>query len=173
MAMVSDVTRRAVWNTLCDLEWYVRYFSSMSERRQKRYRWIRFGLLLGVVAEGTLFYVGADVPVVFAIGIAFGLALAALTIWDAVNNDAADASSSKMVSAVCWQLRRETEALWRQMESETVDQNHTETVLRSIQDRSASITQLANLDLDSTLNQQTQRAANREIEQLYGSQTPA
>ena len=173
MATVSEITRRAVWNTLCDLEWYVRYFSSISERRQKRYRLIRFGLLLGVVAEGTLFYVGADVPLVFAIGIAFGLALAALTIWDAVKNDAADASSSRMVSAVCWQLRRETEALWRQMESNTVDQEHTEMALKSIQNRSSAITQLADLDIDHELNQVTQRAANKEIEQLYGSQTTA
>ena len=173
MVTVSEVTRRSVWNALCDMEWYVRYFSTMSDRRQQRYRFIRFGLLLGVVAEGTLFYVGADITAVLALGIAFGLGLAALTIWDAISNDAAAASTSRMIAAVCSQLKRETETLWRQVQSDEVDQHHTEIVLRSIQDRAAAITQLSDLETDHDLNRETQRAANREIEQLYGIQTTA
>ena len=173
MATVSEVTRKTVWNTLCDLEWYIRYFSSMSDRRKRRYRFIRFGLVLGVFVDGALFYVGTEISWVFALGVAFGFALAAITIWDALNNDAADASASRMVAAVCSQLKRETEALWRQIESDAVDQDHTEVVLMSIQNQSAAITQLADLETNSELNQETQRSANREIDQLYGSQTTA
>ena len=173
MATVSEVTRKAVWDTLCDLEWYIRYFSSMSDQRQKRYRCIRFGLVLGVFVDGALFYVGTEISWVFALGVAFGVALAAITIWDALNNDAADASASRMIVAVCSQLKRENEALWRQIESDAVDQDHTEVVLRSIQDRSTAITQLAHLETNNELNRETQLAANREIEQLYGSQTTA
>ena len=79
MAEISDFTKDAVWNTLCDLEWHIRYFSAMHEQKRRRYRFIRLTLLLGVFLDGFLFFGSRDIQWLFYVAVALGVALAGLT----------------------------------------------------------------------------------------------
>ena len=53
MTFVEDSTRYAVWATLCDLEWNVRYYTVMARRCRRRYFTLRIALLGSIVVEGT------------------------------------------------------------------------------------------------------------------------
>ena len=56
MEPVSDQTRIAVWDTLCNLERNVRYYGALGDRFQRWHRRLRFGILAGVVVESALVY---------------------------------------------------------------------------------------------------------------------
>ena len=56
MTFVEDSTRYAVWATLCDLEWNVRYYTVMARRCRRRYFTLRIALLGSIVVEGLLLY---------------------------------------------------------------------------------------------------------------------
>ena len=173
MAEISDFTKDAVWNTLCDLEWHIRYFSAMHEQKRRRYRFIRLTLLLGVFLDGFLFFGSRDIQWLFYVAVALGVALAGLTIWDAVTNDATDAAASRIISAACRQLKRETEVLWRQIRVDAVAPDHVEATLQAIQSRWEATLQWAEPETDKGMNKATQLAANAEMAQVYGISTTA
>ena len=102
-----------------------------------------------------------------------GVALAGLTIWDAVTNDATDAAASRIISAACRQLKRETEVLWRQIQVDAVAPDHVEATLQAIQSRWEATLQWAEPETDKGMNKATQLAANAEMAQFYGISTTA
>ena len=173
MAAISETTKDAVWTTKCDLEWHVRYFSAMHDHKRRVYRLIRLGLLLGVFVDGFLFFASTTYETVFYFAIALGIGLAGLTVWDAVSNYSTDAVASRIISAACRQLRRETEALWRQTETNTVELEYVESTLQTIQRRWETALQWAEPETNNKINKTAQLAANREIEQLHGIETTA
>ena len=173
MAEIPDFSKDAVWNTICDLEWHIRYFSDMHDRKRRKYRYFRVTLLGGVFLDGFLFFGSTDVQWLFYVAVALGIALAGLTIWDAVTNDATDAAASRIISAACRQLKRETEVLWRQIRVDAVAPDDVEATLKAIQTRWEAALQWAEPETDNEMNKAAQLAANREMEQVYGIQTTA
>ena len=117
MEAVNPMTRKAVFDTLCDLEWHIRYCSAMADRNHLYHRVVRFGLLLGGAIEGGLLYGGTLNPWLFVPSIFVGLALACLTIWDSTSDYATNAATLRMVVIICQKLRFETERLWRDTDS--------------------------------------------------------
>ena len=47
MVLVTDQTRVAVWDTLCDLEWNERYYLEMAKQRQQIHRILRYAIVGG------------------------------------------------------------------------------------------------------------------------------
>ena len=102
---VSDVTRNDVWEMMLDLERQVRCYGRLSDRYGLRYRVIRYLLLLGVLAEGGIFYFLSGEPWLFlGFGGALALALGVVTVFDAVTNYAETAEVLRTTSLLCDEL---------------------------------------------------------------------
>jgi hypothetical protein len=172
MAAVPDITRKAVWDTLCDLEWHIRYCSALGDRNRSRHRMIRVAILVGVILEGGLLYGGTLNPWVFVPGAFVGLALACITVWDATSDYANDAAVLRMVVILCQRLRTETETLWRDVESDRKTSAEIEGILRRIQGQWGDVTQSIPLGTDEKLNREMAEAADKEMQQRYDVQLP-
>ena len=135
MAAVSDITRKAVWDMLADMEWQVRYYAAASDRNKRMSFGLRFGLLTLVVAEGAIFAVAQSQSwFLWASGV-IGLVLIGMAVWDALADYARNAATLRIISIICEGLKRENEALWRAVESDAIDQKIIEATLKSINDR--------------------------------------
>ena len=167
MEPVTDQTRSAVWNTLCDLEYNWRYYDAMADKHRRRYRALRFTILAGVPVFLAVVYFAAAAPWLFYIGVALGALLAALTIWDAFSDHAQDAATLRLTSHLCDDLKLETEALWRSIEAYRIAPQDAEASLNSIMKRWAKATQRVRLGTDSRLNRQASAAANNDIVSRY------
>ena len=172
MENVDPLTRKAVWVTLCDLEWHIRYCSALADRNQYRHRMIRVAILLGVIFEGGLLYGGTLNPWVFIPGIVVGLALACITVWDATSDYANDAAILRMVVILCQRLRTETDALWRDVESGRRTTTQIEEALRRIEGQWGDVTQSIPLGTDEKLNRKMAEAADQEMQNRYDAQLP-
>ena len=167
MEPVTDQTRNAVWNALCDLEWNWRYYDAMADKYRRRYRALRFTILAGVLVELVVIYFAMAAPWVFFVGVALGALLAALTVWDAFSDHAQDAATLRLTSHLCDDLKVETEALWRSIEAYRIAPQDAEAGLHSILERWGKATQRVPLGIDSRLNLQTSAAANKDIVSRY------
>ena len=169
MPAVTDITRKAVWDTMCDLEWYIRYYRAMSDRRRRAHLLLRFALLMGVAIEGGILYSGTLYPWLFYLGIVGGLVLAGLTFWDVLTNYAGDIEVCRMVSETCSLLMREADTLWRNIETGRVSEADVEATLGSIHSRWDWAYLWVRVPVDQSLNMATAQAANAEMERRYGS----
>ena len=121
MENIDSATRNAIRYTLCDLEWHARYCSAMADRCHGLHKAVRFAILAGVAFEGIVLYGATINPWLFSLGIAGGLVLACLTIWDATSDYATNAATFRMVTIICQRLRNEADVLWRDVEGEASD----------------------------------------------------
>ena len=167
MEPVTDQTRSAVWNTLCDLEYNWRYYDAMADKHRRRYRALRFTILAGVLGELVVIYFAMAAPWVFFVGVALGALLAALTVWDAFSDHAQDAATLRLTAHLCDDLKLETEALWRSIEAYRIAPQDAEAGLHSIMKRWAKATQRVRLGTDSRLNRQASTDANNDIASRY------
>ena len=165
--MVSQVTRLAVWDTLCDLEADMRYCFALSDRRKRFHRLVRFGLLMGITFEGALLYGATQMAWFFLVGVFVGLLLAWLTIWDAMSNYAADAATLKIVASTCGSLKRDTEVLWRKIENGLAGEDMVEENLKVLQNQWSSAMQWIQSEADLTLKRKTEEQANGDIVNRY------
>lgn len=167
MASVTDQTRGAVWYTLCDLEWNVRYYTAMADLYRRRYLWLRFAILAGVFVEAAILYAGTIYPWAFYIGAFGGLALAVLTIWDAVSDYARSAATLRIAAFNCDDLKTDIEELWRDIETYRISDPDAETTLRSITRRWATATQRMQPGTNDRLRRTTAADSNQSIRSRY------
>lgn len=161
MEPVTDETRNAVWDTLCDLEWNKRYYSAMADSYRRRQRWLRFAILAGVLIEAATFYAATMHGWVFYIAVVGGVLLTALTIWDAVADYAENAAILRVTAFACDDLNTETGALWRRVESGRIASSDADLKLQSITGRKAAATQRVRLGTNRRFNRPTSAGANR------------
>ena len=167
MEPITDQTRGAVWDTLCDLEWNTRYYAAMAELYRRRHRWLRFAILAGVLIEAATLYAATMHGWIFYVGAVGGLFLVVLTIWDVVSDYAENAAILRITAFTCDDLKRETEALWRNVEADRVSTQDAETTLRFICDRWATATQRVQPETNDRLNRRTSADANRDMTNRY------
>ena len=167
MELVTDQTRNAVWVTLCDLEWNTRYYTAMADLYRRRHRWLRFAILAGVLIEAATLYAATMHGWVFYVGAVGGLLLVVLTIWDMVSDYAENAAILRVTAFTCDDLKRETEALWRNIETDRVSTADAETAHRSISERWATATQRVQPETNERLNRRTSADANRDMNNRY------
>ena len=169
MAIVSDITRKAVWDTLCDLEWQMRYYRAMADRRQRIHRWVRLALLVGVAVEGGILYGGTLYPWLFYVGIAGGLALAGLTVWDALCNYARDVAVCRLAAETCSLLMDDADALWRKIETDRIEEAEVEEILGYIRRWWDQATLRVDLEVDHALNLASAESAYGEVVNRYAT----
>ena len=169
MASVSDITRKAVWDTLCDLEWQMRYYRAMADRRQRIHRWVRLALLAGIAVEGGILYGGTIYPWLFYVGIVGGLALAGLTIWDALSNYARDVAVCRLAAETCSLLMDDADDLWRKIETDRIREAEVEETLGYIRRWWGSATQRVDLEVDHSLNLASAESAHEEVVNRYAT----
>ena len=167
MASVTDQTRRAVWVTLCDLEYNRRYYTALGDRYRSCHRRLRFGILASVPVEGAILYAATDYAWLFIPAIMIGIVLAALTVWDAISNYAEDAAVLRLTAFICDDLKQDSEELWRKVENDMVDTAEAEAMNRSIIDRWGAATQRVQPGTHQKLNDLTSREANQDVESRY------
>ena len=114
---MSPLLRLAVWDALCDLEADMRYCAVLSAKKRRAHRFLRLGLLSGIVVEAALLYGATQISLLFVVGVILGVFLALLTIWDAMSDNASDAATLKLVAATCRSLTSEMEVLWLDLPS--------------------------------------------------------
>lgn len=161
MEPVTDETRKAVWDTLCDLEWNKRYYSAMADSYRRRHRWLRFAILAVVLIEAAILYAVATQELMFYIGAVGGVLLAALTIWDVVHDYAENAAILRITAFACDDLNTETGALWRSVESGRIAGSDADLKLNSITGRKVAATQRVRLGINRRFNWPTSAGANR------------
>lgn len=167
MEPVTDQTRNAVWYALCDLEWNVRYYTAMADLYRRRYLWLRFAILAGVFVEVAILYAGTIYGWLFYLGAFGGLALAVLTIWDAVSDYAGSAATLRITAFVCDDLKTEIDELWRNLESYHIAAPDAETTLKSIINRWAAATRRVPPGTNDRLVRITVADSNQVISSRY------
>ena len=172
MDSVDPLTRKAVWDTLCDVEWHIRYCTALGDRNHFRHRLIRVAILLGVILEGGLLYGGTLNTWVFVPSIIVGLMLAGLTVWDATSNYANDAAIFKVVIILLQRLRFKTDGLWREVESGRSKTARIEEVLGTIHEQWHDVVQSIPLGANEKINREMAEAADREMQYRYDAQLP-
>ena len=167
MEPVSDQTRIAFWDTLCNLERNVRYYGALGDRFRRRHRRLRFAILSGVVVESGVVYFATTNLWASYIAMALGALLVVLTVWDALSDYAEDAAILRVTGFICDDLSRETGALWRSIEAYDITTQDAEARLQSILDRWARATQRVRAETDERLNRQATADANKEVSNRY------
>ena len=169
MEPVTDQTRIAVWQALCDLERNVRYYGPLADRHRRWHRRLRFAILAGVVVESAVVYFATTNLWASYIAMAFGALLVVLTVWDVLSDYAEDAAILRVTGFICDDLNRETQALWRRIEAYDITTQDVEARLQSILDRWARATQRVRAENDDRLNRQAAADANKEIANRYAA----
>ena len=169
MPAVSDITRKAVWDTLCDLEWQMRYYRAMADRRQRIHRWVRLALLVSIAVEGGILYGGTIYPWLFYVGVVGGLVLAGLTVWDALSNYAKDVAECRLAAETCGLLLDDADVLWRKIETYRIEEAEVEATLGHIRRWWDNATQRVDLEVNHSLNLETAEAAHEEVVNRYAS----
>ena len=99
MKVVTDPTRKAVWDFLCDLEMYVRYYRAKADGMQRRFFQLRVCMLMSVLVEGLLLFQTAGQPWSLFVIIPVGAVMAGLVVWDTLSNYANHTAILKYVAS--------------------------------------------------------------------------
>lgn len=165
----ADTTRSEVWQAMVDLEQQVRYYGRLADQCARRYRTIRYGLLLGVLTEGAFLWVLQGQPVLaWTMGGAGAAGLAILTIVDAVTNYAEAAATLRCAQWDCDELKTEAKRLWRDIETKRVDQHHAEDKLTEIADRKRRATRRVTMKTDHRMSRKAAQEADQMMKERYG-----
>ena len=171
--MVSPLLRLAVWDALCDLEADMRYCAALSGKKRRAHRFVRLGLLTGIVVEAALLYGATQISWLFLLGVVLGVVLALVTIWDAMSDNAADAATLKLVAATCRSLTSQMEVLWRQIETGFDDGAAVEGSLKLVKDQWFSAMQWIQSEADLSVKRSTEKQANSEVSNRYVDRLPS
>ena len=167
MSTVLPVTRKAAWDTLTEMEWQMRYYAVVADKNKRKAFGLRFVLLTLAASEGALFVAGQSQWWIAWVGGAIGLVLIGLAVWDALSDYARNAATLRIISIVCEGLKKESEALWRAVESGAVDQVAIEATLKSINDRWLMVLSWDEPPTDQKINTAASTAANAFLRGKY------
>ena len=167
MATVLPVTRKAAWDTLTEMEWQMRYYVAAADRNKKKSFGLRFVLLTLAASEAGLFVVGQSQGWFPWVGGAIALLLIGLAVWDALSDYARNAATLRIVSIMCEGLKKDSEALWREVETNAIEQASIEARLKSINDRWLMVLAWDEPATDQKLNREAADAANDFLKGKY------
>ena len=165
---VSDVTRRATWELMLDLERQFRYYGRLGDRYAVRHRAFSFLFLMGILVEGALIYFLSAVPIALWTFAGIGaLILGYITIVDVSMNHAEKSAALRAVAADCDDLKSEAEQLWRDIESFRVDDHSAEDRYNRILDRWFRATRRITLETHHHDNVQAAEEACKALADRY------
>ena len=167
MKVVTDPTRKAVWDFLCDLEMYVRYYRAKADGLQRRFFQLRFCMLTSVLVEGLLLFQTAGQPWSLFVIIPVGAVMAGLVVWDTLSNYANHTAILKYVASDADVLREETQTLWRHIESYKSSEEDAEVAYRTIRSWWERIADRVLTEDDNRLVSRCAKDANVVMENSY------
>ena len=135
MVVVTGPTRKIIWDFLCDLEMYVRYYRTKADKVQRQLFLLRFAMLTSVLVEGLLLYQTASQPWHLYVVIPVGAVMIVIVVWDTLSNYANHAAILKYVASEARVLREETQTLWRHIETYRVSEDDAEVTYKSIRNQ--------------------------------------
>ena len=132
---------------------------------------VRFGEIAGRASavEGGILYGGTIYPWLFYVGVVGGLALAGLTIWDALSKYAEDIAACRLAAETCSLLMDDTDVLWRKIETGRIEDDDVEETLGYIRRWRDNATQRVGLEVNNALNLASAEDANTEMVNRYAS----
>ena len=166
--IVSDATRNDTWHLLLDLEHQVRYYGALADDYSKRYRVLRFMLLLGVLIEGIgLYFLSGDAELLLGFGGAGAFFLGFLTVYDAVTNYPEVAASLRTASIQCDDLKTDAERLWRDIETYRITDQEAENRYAALKNSWARATNRLTLEVHDHNNVRAAEEAYQIITDRY------
>ena len=171
---VSGATRNDTWGLMLDLERQVRYYGKLADRYSLRYRAIRYFLLMGVLGEGAaVYFLSGRPPLLWVLGGLGAAGLGFATIFDAVTNYAETAAVLRLTSELCDELKTEGEKLWRDIESNRLEDAEAEARYREITDHWFRATRRVGLALHNHDNVEAAKEAYETVSNRYGERFPS
>lgn len=167
MKVVTDSTRKAVWDFLCDLEMYVRYYRAKADGMQRRFFQLRVCMLMSVLVEGLLLFQTTGQPWSLFVIMPVGAAMAGLVIWDTVSDYANHTAILKYVASDADVLREETKTLWRRIETYRVNEDDAEITYKSIRSQWGRTADRVLTTDDNRLISQCAKDANVVMQNSY------
>ena len=166
---VSDATRNDTWEMILDLERQVRYYGKLAGNYSMKYRTIRYFLLFGVLAEGAAVYFlsGQDPLLLWGTAGLGAFTLGFITVFDAVTNYAETAAYLKAAHLLCDELKTEAERLWRDIESDRVQDEEADERYTGIMDHWLIATRLTTLEVHDHDNMRATREAYEIVTSRY------
>ena len=161
------LTRKAVWDLLCDLEMNIRYYRSKSDQLKGRFKAIRFVLLASVILEGFLLYWGTTASWALIVAVVFGMFMAALALWDALSNYAESATILRFAAGGCDELQLEAERLWRDIQAYSISRDDAEREYARIRERWSRIDAKVTVEDDVRLCGKCSEDANAVMRSRY------
>ena len=168
---VSDLTRRLVWEMLCDLERSRRYYGAMGDRYKLRYRGLRYILLLLCIGECGAIGVALTWPVpALIVGGVLAVFLAFVTVLDSVTSYGESAAELRIAALLCSDLQSGCQTLWLLIETYRVSENDTQRRLEEMDAQWSLACQRVSLELCSYDNFKAAIAAHNVIADQYGGE---
>ena len=166
--MVSEPTRDAVWQNCLDVSRLGYYYETLSNRYRRYYIWLRFALLVSVIASVGSQYTPISHP------IATTLLVIATVMLVAVDYALDLAKKSAVLQEIYLQvkgLEADWEMLWLEIEDEDADDSETRRENRALYRRLLRVTGRSVAEgilIDDKLNRESLKTANKIIEDKYG-----
>ena len=166
---VSDVTRNDTWEMMLDLERQVRYYGRLAGNYSMRYRAIRYFLLFGILAEGAaVYFLSGQDPLLLWGTVGLGaFILGFITVFDAVTNYAETAAYLKTAHLLCDEIKTEAERLWRDIESDRVQDEEAEERYTGIMGRWSMASRMTTLEAHDHDNARAAREAYEIVTSRY------
>ena len=166
--MVSEPTRDAVWQNYLDVSRLGYYYETLANRYRRYYIWLRFALLVSVIASVGSQYTPINHP------IATTFLVIATVMLVAVDYALDLAKKSAVLQEIYLQvkgLEADWEMLWLEIEDEDADDVETRQKNRALYRRLLQVTGRSVAEgilIDDKLNQESLKTANKIIEDKYG-----
>ena len=166
--MVSEPTRDAVWQNYLDVSRLGYYYETLANRYRRYYIWLRFALLVSVIASVGSQYTPINHP------IATTFLVIATVMLVAVDYALDLAKKSAVLQEIYLQvkgLEADWEMLWLEIEDEDADDVETRQRNRALYRRLLQVTGRSVAEgilIDDKLNRESLKTANKIIEDKYG-----
>ncbi len=170
MARVTDHTRESVWQDFTDAERYLRYYISLADKYRTRHNVVR-SLLLGAILVEAIIVIPfmSEIPSPWGVvaTVIIGLAIIALTVFDATSNDAKNSAKLTVASEDCAILHIDWRSLWLDIETDAVEEYEARKRQRELLDRMNTIASRVELNQDEKRNVRAATEANEVMRGRY------
>ena len=170
MDRVTDYTRTSIWQDHTDAERYLRYYIGLADKYRTRHNVIRSLLLGAILVEASIvipFMSSIPQPWGIVATVIVGLAIIALTVFDATSNDAKNSAKLTVASEDCAILHIEWRSLWLDIETDKVEEGEARRRQRELLGRMNIIASRVELNQDEKRNVRSATEANEVMRGRY------
>ena len=170
MARVTDHTRESVWQDFTDAERYLRYYTGLADKYRTRHNLVRSMLLGAILVEAVIVIpFMSEIPSPWGIvaTVIVGLAIIALTVFDATSNDAKNSAKLTVAGEDCALLHVEWRSLWSDIETDVIEEREARERQRALLDRTNTIASRVELNQDEKRNLRYAAEANEVMRGRY------